>query len=233
MKIDKIDDFYLNAYDQIYQTGLVGDVWAKIFHLMQKNASFDKNVSGDEVILEVGAGQGYFVKNYKSKYRLYIETDIRKRNRTDKKLRASDLKLEGTIFRISDAQDLSVIPSDTFDLIYATCLLVHLPFYETALSEWSRVLKPNGQMIIYVPCEPGMLLRFVRFFSTKRKLANIGFSHNVIHWSEHRNHFIGMKTALNEKFSPSLKEFKWPFKLLGWNFNLFSIFVYLKQSDGN
>jgi ubiquinone/menaquinone biosynthesis C-methylase UbiE len=231
MKFDKIDDFYANAYDQVYQTGLVGDAWAKIFDLMQKKASPNRNVSGNEVILEVGAGQGYFVKNYKSKFRLYIETDIRGRNKSDTNLKLDDLKHEGAIFRICDAQDLSVIPNDTFDLVYATCLLIHLPFYETALHEWSRVLKTNGKLIIYVPCEPGILLRFVRFFSTKRKLASIGFSHNVIHWSEHRNHFIGMKTALSETFAPSLKEFKWPFKLLGWNFNLFSIFVYQKPNN--
>lgn len=228
MKFDKIDDFYINAYDKIYQTGVVGDAWKRIFAQMQKKAFIHKNNSGNEKILELGAGQGYFADNFKLRYQTYIETDIRSRNNSDKNLSSQDLTLNGRTFRMCDAQDLNVIPDNTFDIVIATCLLIHLPFYEKALDEWSRVLKPGGKLIAYVPCEPGMVLRFVRFFSTRIKLRRIGFSHNVIHWAEHRNHFIGMKTALKEKFDSNLKEFRWPFRLLGWNFNLFSIFVFEK-----
>lgn len=44
-------------------------------------------------------------------------------------------------------------PDDTFDEIFASHVLEHIPWYkaETVLSEWLRVLKPGGRLTIWVP----------------------------------------------------------------------------------
>lgn len=42
---------------------------------------------------------------------------------------------------------------NTFDLIYASHILEHIPWYQTeaVLAEWVRILKPCGQLEIWVP----------------------------------------------------------------------------------
>ena len=41
----------------------------------------------------------------------------------------------------------------TFDIVYASHVLEHLPWFQTEviLSEWKRILKPSGQLEIWVP----------------------------------------------------------------------------------
>jgi predicted SAM-dependent methyltransferase len=41
----------------------------------------------------------------------------------------------------------------TFDLVYASHVLEHIPWYhvEATLREWTRILKPGGQLELWVP----------------------------------------------------------------------------------
>lgn len=54
---------------------------------------------------------------------------------------------------VADATDLSVIPSDTADEVYASAILEHIawPLGYKALSEWARILKPGGVLKVSVP----------------------------------------------------------------------------------
>lgn len=54
---------------------------------------------------------------------------------------------------ILDARDILPFPDETFDLIYASHILEHIPWYQTmgVLKEWKRVLKKNGKLEIWVP----------------------------------------------------------------------------------
>ena len=36
----EIDDFYLAAYDHVYQTGVVGDAWQKLIHWKEQRNHF-------------------------------------------------------------------------------------------------------------------------------------------------------------------------------------------------
>ena len=229
MQNNVIDDFYENVYEEIYQSGFTRIAWRWIFKFMCGLAFSNIKSTGSEVILELGAGKGQFADNFTYPFRTYIETDIRKREKTNTLLKKKDLKEPGRIFRICDAQDLNVIPENSFDFIFATCLIMHLRNFDSALCEWNRILKPGGKLIFYVPCEPGILLRSSRFFTTRRKLNNRGYSHSSIHWSEHRNHYIGIRSYLRENFGNTLTEKKWPFRFFGWNLNLFSIFMVTKS----
>jgi ubiquinone/menaquinone biosynthesis C-methylase UbiE len=59
--------------------------------------------------------------------------------------------LEGD-FVVGDAENLP-FPDNTFDVIYASHILEHTPWYkiEETLREWVRVLKINGEIEIWVP----------------------------------------------------------------------------------
>ena len=54
---------------------------------------------------------------------------------------------------IADAADRLPIEDEAFDLVYASHVLEHIPWYQTkaALAEWVRVIKPGGRLEIWVP----------------------------------------------------------------------------------
>jgi SAM-dependent methyltransferase len=54
---------------------------------------------------------------------------------------------------IADASKRLPFPDSTFDLIYASHIIEHIPWYQTttALLEWVRVLKRGGRMEVWTP----------------------------------------------------------------------------------
>lgn len=64
-----------------------------------------------------------------------------------------DLASAPHIDHVSDVRDLSFVPSDTVDVIYACHILEHFGRLEfiDVLKEWRRVLKPNATLRISVP----------------------------------------------------------------------------------
>jgi len=54
---------------------------------------------------------------------------------------------------VCDAAKRLPFDSDTFDLVYASHVLEHIPWYQTedVLVEWVRILKPRGALEIWVP----------------------------------------------------------------------------------
>jgi SAM-dependent methyltransferase len=68
---------------------------------------------------------------------------------------------------VADAARRLPFPDGTFDLVYASHILEHIPWFQTlpALREWARVLKADGALEVWVPdglkiCEA--LVRFER-----------------------------------------------------------------------
>jgi SAM-dependent methyltransferase len=68
---------------------------------------------------------------------------------------ADTLDGEGTspTYRANWGAEPLPIPDDTYDLVFASHVLEHLPWYRTvtALREIARILKPGGEIEIYVP----------------------------------------------------------------------------------
>jgi SAM-dependent methyltransferase len=54
---------------------------------------------------------------------------------------------------VIDASKALKFPDNTFDVIYASHVLEHIPWYvtERVLREWIRVLKPGGALEVWVP----------------------------------------------------------------------------------
>lgn len=58
---------------------------------------------------------------------------------------------KGYDFEHGDAQFLSKLKDNTFDFVYSSHTIEHLPDPSEALKNWFRVLKPGGFLIVYLP----------------------------------------------------------------------------------
>jgi len=56
---------------------------------------------------------------------------------------------------VAEGADLQVIPSDTYDFVLSSHMLEHAANPLRALSEWRRLLKPAGALILIVPARDG------------------------------------------------------------------------------
>lgn len=206
------DNYYSEHYREILNTGSVGFVSNIVHKILEPKPTteiFNK-------VLEVGSGHGQHLKFVKHQYSQYFETDFRKENLPD---RSSDPKV---ISLEADATNLSAFTDSSIDRVIASCLIVHLADPEAALLEWRRVCVSGGGVIsIYVACEPGILLRFLRRFTTVRKAKKFGLDHMRFHYREHITFFSRIDMLIEEVFEKDKinKKF-WPFLLPLWNLNL-------------
>ena len=223
--VGKIDLFYDEAYEKVMGTGLIGLFWKFIHKQMNRTIEWHPT----SVVLEVGAGHGQHYDQTNPESALYIETDIRESMGYTSNFQKTDLSLQGRLKRKMNAEVLTDIPNDSIDVLVATCILAHLTNPENALAEWRRVTKVGGSIIIYVPCEPGILLRFTRILSTAKKFKSVGIEQREIHWLEHRNHYLFLQILLHKAFSADTTKIrKFPFKYLLWDLNLYSIYTVTK-----
>lgn len=210
-----VDDFYDDFYQQLMSGGSIGKAWGLIHRKMEK--SF-QNVDGFE-ILEIGAGNGEHIAFVKSGYQTYHATDIRKSN-LDKIPEYSNVSKA-----LQDAQKLDY-PDNIFDRVIMTCVLAHLDRPEDSLAEMRRVSKNGATISLYLPCEPGMFLRFIRNLTTRRKAKKLSILNiEYLHYLEHRNYFIALNHFVEVKFDNDLVKRKYyPFPFLTWNWNLFALY---------
>jgi len=211
------DQFYEKEYEKIFNSGTLGlmsDFMHRFIEKPFRNSDyFDK-------VLEVGAGHGQHYKFVRHGYDKYLESDLRLLDsvkETEKNSRRMKVQL--------DAQDLSSVKEISIDRLIATCILVHLPDPEKALQQWKRVMKPGGVISVYVPNEPGILLRLFRNLTTIPKSRKHGFDHKSIHYREHRNMWIFCDLLIQEIFQDAIIERRsFPFKFLPWNLRLFDVY---------
>jgi ubiquinone/menaquinone biosynthesis C-methylase UbiE len=211
--------YFQKDYQGVMYTGSIG-VYSRLVHILMEYPF--KNYKGER-ILEVGANSGQHLRYVKSNYKEYIESDGNKEVLSKEKI--NDLRLKRMVI---NATNLKKFEDSTFDRVIATCLLAHIPNYEIALNEWRRVVKNNGLIVIYIPCEPGLLLRLVRFIFVAPKGRKYGHNHYDVIYRDHVNHYPGMKSSIEHIFkNDKIKCKRFPFKKLPWDTNLFEI-VYIK-----
>jgi SAM-dependent methyltransferase len=89
------------------------------------------------------------------------------------------------IDHVGDLQDTG-LPDDTYDSVFCTQVLHHLPEPEQALGEMARMLKPGGNLVLSVPHlvwlhnEPHDYYRFTAH-SLRHLLAKVGLQEVDIH----------------------------------------------------
>jgi phosphatidylethanolamine/phosphatidyl-N-methylethanolamine N-methyltransferase len=220
-----VDAFYLNDYEKIMSTGLIGQLWRHIHRSM--DLPFIGNP--DLRIIEVGSGNGQHFNLTRLHTSEYLELDLRAANNSG--LDPKKCESLGRKFMVGDAIQLNEIKDDSFDGLIATCLLAHLSDIELALENWRRVVRPGGILSIYIPNEPGLLLRLSRFLTTKRKITKSGYNHEYIHWREHRNHYPAMRSSIKHVFESDIVTLKnFPFPFFGWNLGLYTLVKIKKNS---
>jgi SAM-dependent methyltransferase len=223
MQLSKLtkEEYYSQFYDLLLED-MSSKPLSRMVRLTHK--SLERNNSKEKeykTVLELGAGTGKHFKYVKHKYNKYIESDIRPR-KTIKSEKFRDNRLR---FKIIDAQKLNQFQEGTIDRIISTCVLIHLENPSKALNEWRRVInKKNGQISLYIPCEPGFVLRILRYVTTVQKARKFGVNHLFFHYKEHKFNYLYLKTIVDEVFIDcDVKWRKYPFIFGSWNFNLWSI----------
>ena len=215
--MSEIDNFYSTKYDEFISRGLVGLV-ARFTHKSLERNILRISHNKKEDVLEIGAGNGQHIRYVSENFNTYTMTDIRpemlpKQVGQGIKIISSSINAESLPFQ-----------DDSFDRLVATCLIAHLAHPENALKEWSRVVKKGGLITIYVPCEPGMLLRFSQLFITSRKKKRLGIQNpSLAHYKDHLQHYPALKTFIISQF-PVYKKRMYPIPFFSWNFNLWSVF---------
>lgn len=219
-----VDTFYADYYENIFGNGTIGWMAGIAHRFMEK--PLDKKTFTN--VLELGAGNGQHRKYVRHDFSRYIETDLRITPQDEHHTEVAPGKIVER--KHLNAEDLETFDTESFDRIIATCLLIHLPNPEKALIEWRRVAKPGGILTIYVPTEPGLMLRVFRSLTTKRKAHKLGLDHSAVHYREHRNMWIFINLLINEIFGgDKIKRRRFPHSLLTWNLALFDVYEIKKQ----
>lgn len=214
--------YFRDSYDDVMYTGAVGRYSAFVHRLMERPY---RDVAS-HTILELGAGKGQHRQYVTSHYDEYWEVDI------DPQLLSAGDGTDPRVRRFAwNAESLDEVDDARVDRLVATCLLAHLTHPEDALREWRRVLKPGGHAAIYIPAEPGMLLRAGRAALVAPKSRKLGQDHHGVVYRDHRNHYPGMRRILVDTFrDDKVRRVRFPLPFVGWNFAVFDIF-HIRKSD--
>jgi ubiquinone/menaquinone biosynthesis C-methylase UbiE len=223
------DDYYSKYYKSVTNKGAVGIVSKFVHYSLEKwpyskrpnNHLLSTSQQADYQILEVGAGHGQHVKYVKTKFTSYLQTDLRPEL-------IEELSVKNVI-KEQDSVNAEALPykDETFDRVIATCLLIHLSQPELALKEWMRVLKQGGVITIYVPNEPGLVLRFLQAISTRRKQKKLGIPAFYLHYREHPYSYPYLISIINQNFpKPQIRKF--PFVFGPWDLNIWTVVTITK-----
>lgn len=170
-------------------------------------------------ILEVGGGKAQHSNFVLENYSEYHSLDLRNFN-TNLNNNEKIKFIQGDVHNIP-------APNNFYDRVVSTCLLLHLDYPEIALQEMARVVKPDGWISAFVPHDPGALFRFTRsitnYIPTRR--LKLHSELRLIRALDHRNHFLSIKTILEEIFQ-NHKIIKRSFGLVpsSFNFGLYTIY---------
>jgi ubiquinone/menaquinone biosynthesis C-methylase UbiE len=206
----------LNWYKENYQkTAVSGDpsnLSSRLMHRMLEHG-ITRNLFPS--VLEVGGNIGEHVRFVQHEYDVYRLTDIKEPG--------FNLDLPKKVeFQKADVEDLSFADSE-FDRTISTCLLHHLNDPVQALRELRRVTKDGGVISILLPCDPGIMYRAFRMFTSVKKaiFAGIYEEQKLNHALEHRNHVGSLLVLLKNEFRlDKVKLVRFPFIVGSWNMNL-------------
>jgi phosphatidylethanolamine/phosphatidyl-N-methylethanolamine N-methyltransferase len=209
------DYFYANYYEKMLgkdSKGLLRVLWQYPHKVMERTHKGNLGHS----ILEVGTGVGEHISFVRPDYAKYTALDMD----SERLARINpDKKLE---IVLGDAESLEFIDS-SFERVIATCVVAHLNKPEEALEEWRRVTKPGGSLTIYVPCEPGLMLRIFRFLVTEPKSRRLGFDgYLLFNARDHKNSAHNILQLIQYCFRNDSITMRYrPLYVKSWYLNLF------------
>jgi phosphatidylethanolamine/phosphatidyl-N-methylethanolamine N-methyltransferase len=227
--------YYRNSYNLIHYSGFMG-YFTRSYH---KRLEKPFRKSTFKKILEIGADQGQhlpFVRAAFSEYWMIDKSYDQEMNHKIESLNGNE-GVPSTARRSRQNAENLEFEDNTFDRVIATCVLHHIKDSAAALKEMRRVVKDGGVVSIYLPCDPGIVYRMIRHFTShlkQLKTEQVSMDFIKFRWSlEHPNHFPGLKTQIESIFKNDSKKLsKFPIRFAGWNFNLYIVFQIQVSKEG-
>ncbi len=170
--------------------------------VINSTANFDQifnwvQLTGDENVMEVGAGTCWAIKRFAERGCKCVALDILKQH----KLKMADYWFEEKNMyfeRILADMNIMNFKNNTFDIVYSLSTLMYSSNIQNTLNEIERVLKPDGKMILIA--EP-----VVPFYqgSGTFKLPGSGNAYTIFKWDQNIKK-AGLK-VIKRFFAESIK----------------------------
>ena len=180
-------------------------------------------------ILEIGANNMEHYSYVKHRFDSYVAIDIRKSPKLD-----LNFLPEKVQFKVADVCDLSSISDNTFDRVFATCVIQHVIYPETAFREMFRVTKIGGRIDILIQNDIGLFFKLIRKWTTLKNAKRFDLFPEVelFFAREHRNNSTNLITIIrlltaNQKYSI----ISWPVNLAINPISIFKRISIIKLSD--
>jgi ubiquinone/menaquinone biosynthesis C-methylase UbiE len=176
--------------------------------------------------LELGGGNGEHLNYILHGFDSYTLIDLREAVLEDR--HKKDPRI---ISIVANAEHLPV-DEHSIDRVIVTCLLHHVDHPEKVLQEINRVLKDDGTATIFLSCDPGLLVRFLRKLTTERTAKRLGFrGYGLMIARDHRNHVGSLLLLIRHAFRHKQIQENWmPFRLPSWNLNGYLVVTITKGS---
>jgi len=115
-----------------------------------------------ERTLEVGAGLGTQIRYERVPQAEWAAVDVRASMVEQLRREFPDVRAH-----VADCQAELPFPDHAFDRVLAVHVLEHMPNLPPALYEIRRVLRPEGRLVVLLPCEGGLMHRLARRVSAR------------------------------------------------------------------
>ncbi|MCH4552139.1 class I SAM-dependent methyltransferase [Aestuariibaculum lutulentum] len=146
--LEKLPDYY-KSEDYISHTDAKRNTFEKVYHIVRSYALNKKLQlinsfsSESKTILDIGCGTGDFLQTVQKNGWTVFGIEPNKEARG-----VANQKTHDSVF---DVDQLSKFENYSFDVITLWHVLEHLPDLEDQISNFKKLLKPNGTLVIAVP----------------------------------------------------------------------------------
>ena len=217
------ENYYGEHYQNVHYKGSLG-LFTSMYHTQLERRR--KPTQHHSNVLEIGAGIGEHLRFVRHTFDAYVLSDITAHPNSLSNLDLDPRRGKLT-FLVADATNLP-IENNRFDRVLSTCVLHHISNLELALSEIRRVSANDAVIDLYVPCDPGLLYRWLRHVTShykQKKSMKLSWSEVKYLWAkEHPNHYLGIISLIKFIFrGDDLKISRYPLLPFSWNFNLFAV----------
>jgi phosphatidylethanolamine/phosphatidyl-N-methylethanolamine N-methyltransferase len=207
-------DFTYNKYTKIFQ---------KYFHSKLETKKFAS--TKDCLTLEIAANMGehlIFVEDKSNYYMLDRNLNISNKIQS---IQSNYIFGDGYLLPFKD---------NTFDRIVITCLLHHVPYPDRILKEVRRTLKPNGNLSLFLPSDPGFLFRLVKKVGRIHlKRSKVMELKKVVDAYDHIGNVWSLSNIITHIFSEDIVRVKkYPFNFNSYDLNLFSVYQIQVNKSG-